>query len=405
MKGNVYLAWSSNEKILEKAEYGGVVTSLLKFALENKEVDAVLAVKKRNGDRYDGILSLITDPNEVLECAGTLHFSSVNIARNLKEYLDGAKDTKIAVTCKPCDARAIIELSKRGQINIENLFLIGLNCTGTILPQVAKKMIKEEFLIDPYEVIKEDIDNGKFIIFLKNGDKKEKSLDELERKGYGRRENCRRCEVNIPRMADIACGKWGVKQKKATFIEICSERGDQFIKRAIDAKAIIIEKASEESVKDRERKDKEATQLAHNWGEEVLNEMNQMSYEQRLSYWFKNFDRCIKCFGCKDACPICYCKECYLESWRGFVKAGEVPPDKMFPLVRLSHVADSCVNCGQCQDSCPMEIPFLKLYYMLQQELIPIFGYRPGFDVNEPPPLTLITEEEFKIQDVNFIKI
>ncbi len=400
----MYLAWSSNEKILEKAEYGGAVTSLLRFLLENKEVDAVLAVKKRNGDRYDGILSLITDPNEVLECAGTLHFAPVNIARNLKEYLDGARDTKIAVTCKPCDARAIIELSKRKQINIENLILIGLNCTGTILPQVAKRMIKEEFLIDPDDVIKEDIDNGKFIIFLKNGDKKEKSLDELEKKGYGRRENCRRCEVNIPRMADIACGKWGVNNKKATFIEICSEKGDGLIKRAIDAKVIIVEKASEESIKERERKDKEATQLARKWGKAVLDEMKQMSYQQRLGYWFKNFDRCIKCFGCRDACPICYCKDCYLEPQRGFVKAGEVPPDKMFPLVRLSHVADSCVNCGQCQDVCPMEIPFLKLYYMLQQELIPIFGYRPGFDVNEPPPLTLITEEEFKVEDVNFIK-
>jgi formate dehydrogenase subunit beta len=51
MKGDTYLAWSSNEEILNKAESGGVVTSLLKFALEAKRVDAVVAIKARDGNR------------------------------------------------------------------------------------------------------------------------------------------------------------------------------------------------------------------------------------------------------------------------------------------------------------------------------------------------------------------
>ena len=33
MKGNMYLARSSDDEIFKKAEYGGAVTSLLKFAL------------------------------------------------------------------------------------------------------------------------------------------------------------------------------------------------------------------------------------------------------------------------------------------------------------------------------------------------------------------------------------
>ncbi|KPK29501.1 MAG: formate dehydrogenase, partial [Nitrospira bacterium SG8_3] len=127
MKGDTYLAWSSDEKIRKKGESGGAVTALLKVALEMKIVDAVLVVKMRNRSRYDGVLSLITDPNEVLQSGGALHFASVNVARALKEYLSGAKDFRMAVTCKPCDCRAIIELAKRGQINIDHLILIGLN--------------------------------------------------------------------------------------------------------------------------------------------------------------------------------------------------------------------------------------------------------------------------------------
>ncbi|MCK4729119.1 MAG: Coenzyme F420 hydrogenase/dehydrogenase, beta subunit C-terminal domain, partial [Desulfobacterales bacterium] len=225
MKGDLYLAWSSDKEIREKGESGGAVTALLKFALEMKIVGAVLAVKKRNGNRYDGVLSLITDPDEVIESAGALHFAPVNVAKEVKEYLDGAKDFKLAVPCKPCDCRAIIELAKRGQINIENVILIGLNCTGTLLPAVARRMIKEEYRVNPEDVVGEDVDNGKFVITLADGTRKERDLKELEEQGYGRRENCRRCAINIPRMADLACGKWGTKGKKATFIEVCSQKG------------------------------------------------------------------------------------------------------------------------------------------------------------------------------------
>ncbi|GAI33808.1 unnamed protein product, partial [marine sediment metagenome] len=113
MKGDMYIARSSDKEIVEKAECGGAVTSLLKFALESGSVNSVLTVKARDGDRYDGVPVLITDPKELIETAGTLHCTSPNIARFIKEYLDGASSMKIAVAVKPCDAKAIIELAKR----------------------------------------------------------------------------------------------------------------------------------------------------------------------------------------------------------------------------------------------------------------------------------------------------
>ena len=233
MKGDLYLAWSCDEKIREMGESGGAVTALLKSALEMRLVDAVVAVKKRNGNRYDGVLSLITDPDEVVESAGALHFAPVNVAKEIHKYLDGAKDLKIAVTCKPCDCRAIIELAKRRQINRANVILIGLNCTGTVSPVVAEKMIKDEYHVNPKDVVGEELDNGKLIITLADGVRIQRDLEELEKKGYGRRENCRRCSFNIPRMADLACGKWGTKGRKVTFIEVCSTKGSEFMAKAM----------------------------------------------------------------------------------------------------------------------------------------------------------------------------
>jgi formate dehydrogenase subunit beta len=403
MKGDTYWAWSSDPAIVDRAECGGAVTSLLKFALESNRVDAVLAVKARDGNRYDGIPVLITDPEEITATAGTLHCVSANIARCLKEFLDGAFDLKVGVACKPCDAKAVIELAKRNQINLENLLLVGLNCTGTMHPVTAQRMMEEEFGVDPFDVVSEDIDDGKLKIRLPDGSEKEKDLAELEAKGLGRRENCRRCDLNIPTMADIACGKWGAEGKQATFIEVCSERGAEFIDRAIEGGHIKVEQPSSEALGSRRAKDREASELARQWQERDFGEFQAMGVEERFDYWFGpfgQFSQCIKCFGCRDACPICYCKDCYLEADRGRVPRGEIPPDAMFPMIRTVHVMDSCVNCGQCQDACPMEIPLARLIFMLNRELAPIFKYEPGMDVGARPPLRTVTDEELRVSGV-----
>jgi formate dehydrogenase subunit beta len=404
MKGNLYLAWSFDDNIRKMGECGGAVTALLKFALEMKLVDAVVAVKKRNENRYDGVLSLITDPDEVVEGAGALHFAPVNVAKEVSKYLNGAKDLKIAMTGKPCDCRAIIELGKRGQINMANIILVGLNCTGTVLPAVARKMIKDEYHVIPEDVVGEELDDGKLAIKMADGSRKQKNLEELEEKGYGRRENCRRCSLNIPRMADLACGKWGTRGKKATFIEVCSQRGSELMEKAVEAGALICETPDKEALREREEKERQAVERAQTWEQRDFDTLRRIPHQDRLKYWLAYFNRCIKCFGCRDVCPICFCKDCYLEPERGFVQGGQTPPHMMFPLVRLTHVADSCVNCGQCQDVCPMEIPLTRLYHMLNRELCSMFDYTPGMDVNEYPPLTTVTNEELHIEDVNVFK-
>jgi formate dehydrogenase subunit beta len=265
-------------------------------------------------------------------------------------------------------------------------------------------MIKEEYQVNPEDVVGEDMENGKLVIILADGTRKERDLKELEEKGYGRRENCRRCAVNIPRMADLACGNWGAKGKKATFIEVCSQKGSELIEKAIEAGALIVETPDEEALKEREKKDKLAIELAKTWEQRDLDVLRWLPHEDRFKYWLQYFDRCIKCFGCRDVCPICYCQDCYLEPGRGFLQGGETPPPMMFPLVRLAHVADSCVNCGQCQDVCPMEIPLTRLYHMLNRELSAMFDYVPGMDLSDYPPLTTVTEEEAHIDDVDVMR-
>ncbi|MBA7620004.1 hypothetical protein ES703_27346 [subsurface metagenome] len=173
----------------------------------------------------------------------------------------------MAVVCKPCDAKAIIELAKRTQINLDNLIIIGVNCTGTLPSAKGKLVMAQEFGVDPADVIGEDIEDGKLTIMLKDGTEKERNLRELEDKGYERRDNCRRCETNIPTMADLACGKWGTKDEKTTFIEVCSDKGSDFIDEAIKAGNISVEKADGAAIETRKKKDEAAVAEARQWQE------------------------------------------------------------------------------------------------------------------------------------------
>ncbi len=162
-KGEMFYAWTTNKGLAEKAECGGAVTGLLKFALENKIVDAVLAVKKGK-DLYDAVPTIITDPKDLDQTAGSLHCGTLLMSKLVKKYFNGANDMKLGITIKGCDMMGLYELAKRKQVNLDNLVMIGVNCGGSVSPVPARKMIAEKFGVDPDKVHKEEIDKGQFII-------------------------------------------------------------------------------------------------------------------------------------------------------------------------------------------------------------------------------------------------
>jgi formate dehydrogenase subunit beta len=401
MSEDMYIAKSIDKSILEAVASGGVVTSILKCALESGLIEGVVAVQAKNGDRFSGIPVLISEPQELTSSAGSLHCSIPNIARFVKEYLNGAKSGKLAVVGKPCDIRAIIELQKREQIDREGLFLIGLNCTGTISPSEARRIFREEFKVDPKDVVLEDIDDGKLTILLRNGTSKSIDLKPLEEQGHGRRENCRRCTIKIPTFADLACGKWGTEDEErvATFIEVCSDKGRALIDNAVEKGCIETKRPTKAAVDFRSNREQEETRLSEVWRERDFGPILEMSLDERFSYWKHELDKCVKCYGCRDACPLCYCKDCLLEADRKFLEAGVIPPTALFPLTRLAHIADSCVGCGQCQDACPMDLPLSKLFTLLNSQLSDVFEYVPGVDIEQGQPLSNAMLSELKIDD------
>jgi formate dehydrogenase subunit beta len=118
--------------------------------------------------------------------------------------------------------------------------------------------------------------------------------------------------------------------------------------------------------------------------------INAMDLDARLRYWGTEFDRCIKCFGCRNVCPMCFCNECSLEEDK-LVGTGEVPPaNPTFHLARAIHMVGRCIDCGLCEEACPGDIPLRTLYKKVAEIVEKEFGYKTGFSVEDKSPFHII---------------
>lgn len=115
---------------------------------------------------------------------------------------------------------------------------------------------------------------------------------------------------------------------------------------------------------------------------------------ERMRFWAEHFSRCIKCYGCRNICPMCFCKECALEN-PDLVEPGSIPPEfPSFHLVRAVDMAGRCIDCGLCEEACPAEIPLRGLYRRLLEVVEEKLGYRPGMDREARNPLGCLGEEK-----------
>lgn len=114
---------------------------------------------------------------------------------------------------------------------------------------------------------------------------------------------------------------------------------------------------------------------------DLLQKLMKMSVQERVEFWQEQFKKCIKCYGCVDACPVQVggAEELEINHW---VPTGQVPPPfPMFHLIRAYQVWNTCVACGECEMTCPAQIPLKTLqdivrYFTPEQ----VFEMVPGLD-------------------------
>lgn len=120
---------------------------------------------------------------------------------------------------------------------------------------------------------------------------------------------------------------------------------------------------------------------------------------ERLAFWMRQFDRCLRCYACRQACPGCYCYECLAEQvdpeW---VDIGIGFSEKyFFHVMRAYHLAGRCADCDACERACPVGIPLSLLNRRIAREIGELFDFTPGLSPEEPPLTTFLPDESLPL--------
>jgi coenzyme F420-reducing hydrogenase delta subunit/ferredoxin len=113
----------------------------------------------------------------------------------------------------------------------------------------------------------------------------------------------------------------------------------------------------------------------------------QLAPEDRMAYWAAELDRCVKCYACRQVCPLCYCERCIVDKNRPQTigTSATVQDNFAWHITRAFHLAARCIGCDECARACPAGIDLRLLNLATARAAERCFGYRAGYDPAAEP--------------------
>ncbi len=357
-----------------KDELNKELSGFFKGILENGAVEAVLApmAQGKKGVR----LSLITsaaNTGAVDPFAPVAAVSGAKIASSLTARPSGRK---VAMVLRPCEIRAVVELVKLKQVNLDDVLMIGMDCLGR------------------YE-------NTDFAKFQEQGGTSETFLEKAQAGNTASGDfdvagACKICEFPAADNVDLrlcAIGSGG----GAVHIEAVTEKGQAALEKS-GLKVGDTPAGRDEAVKKLVAVRSAAKDLKFSEYRAETNTFQALG--EKLS-------ACINCYNCRVACPVCYCKECVFVTdtfrhtgdqfmmWADKGGMLKMPNDTIFyHLTRITHMSLFCVGCGQCTSACPNDIDLMPLFRTSADKTQAKFSYQAGRSVEEEQPMAGFAADE-----------
>lgn len=242
---------------------------------------------------------------------------------------------KVGIVAKGCDARSVVGLLKENQIQRENIIIIGMPCLGMMDTVKVEAALNGAYISQ----CKEELD-GTLEVTTTSGEKKKLKREDIIA------EACIECSHPSPEEADVR-----------------------------------IEGESRGATEEKYKK---------------VKEFEDKSPEERWQYFFEEISKCIRCHACRQACPNCYCKLCFVDQtkprWVG--ASDDISDNMLYHIVRIFHQAGRCVECDACVSACPMGINLRLFTQKLGKDVQELFDYIPGLSAEELPPLCTFKQDD-----------
>ncbi|MBQ9405308.1 MAG: hydrogenase iron-sulfur subunit [Desulfovibrio sp.] len=259
-------------------------------------------------------------------------------------YLPSFKGKKVGVVVKGCDARSVVELLQENLIRREDVTIFSMPCEGTL------DMGRVDQALGRYTAIDQVAYDEAGVTITADGRAQ------------------RFC------MADWAQGKcYGCATPSAVLTD-----------ESFGASAPVEAKATT------------PPELAM---------LDAMSLEERRAFWRGQMERCLRCYACRNACPLCVCRDYCVSDSRDphwMTQEDTVKEKLFFQTIHALHLAGRCTGCGECQRACPVGIPILALRQQISRAVGELFnGYAAGMNPQDVPPLLgyAVVEENIQEQD------
>jgi len=314
-------------------KYTQKIRAIARKLLEKGTVDVFIGYRKGSVPMMNEPI-LIKDPSE----SGLLHWDS-HCGLNLCNYLTKRSD-RIGVLANGCNSRNIVTHIVENQIKREQLYIVGIPCTGMIDHRAVRRAVGKREILDVVE------DGESFTVSGIDFSETFSKRDYL-------RDNCALCLHRNPIEYDETAGE---RVPEQTGI-------DPF---------------------------------------QGVEEIESKSPGEKQRFFKELLSPCIRCYACRNACPLCYCPTCFVdESDPQWVGKSIDPVDTMtFHFLRAYHCAGRCTDCGACERVCPVGIPVRALTRKLNKDVFELFGWEAGLDGKQRPPLDV-----YRVNDYNdFVK-
>lgn len=294
---------------------------------------------------------LLDDPEQLERFNPFKPLMNLNAAALLPDHLRKDDQAHLGALLRPCEMRALVEMTKHNGFRADRLLTFSFDCLGTYpLAEYAWRVER------------------------KGGDESltQETLQFARQGGiaaYRFRAACQICDSPGASGADLNLHVLGLPVRTALLVSASEDTADR-LNLACHTDGPAGQELVESHLRQVARLDARNQQVRHR-----LIQGLQEILPADVDSLVEQFESCGSCQACMNACPICQVDQ---------PRPGEAGRYRRQDVMRW---LVSCAGCGMCEQACPHDKPLSAIFSHIRDQLVRELDYHPGRSYRETLPI------------------